>query len=559
MMAPTMPAAPAVLPQPPAIAPPQGLLPPPAVRPTKPGFAAALPGMSGSPATNVIDRLGGLDATGQAVDGNHAAGIRKGAARRAARPLTAQEVEELQAQGHGPWKCASCGDRGSCRCLHGGQLPTRVLSSCSSCGVRKEAVVHPFRPLNADPDFIQQNRAWHEAEKARCRRFETSLMHLLGQAKQAAQKDPSYSPEHPEECCPSCGARLERGDNGNCNRCGKPWPETLGTTLGKAAAVEIVSGKRQSKPVFSLLDRVVFPESERQPPNEADLASWQRVADYMAAARPAQLNTAKVISGRADPSVLINQVATHQPQDSWPEVLNGIRDFASRYYANLTPTAMEQYPASYQPYANTVILNERAPGVLMHELGHGVDLAPREGEMPFKRYLRWNFKPLLWQELSAWKKGRKAYQEGYAASPEADQGDHAEYRKTMQSYNSRKYPAYGTYLGGALGATTGAAAAVVAALMAAKNGNQDAAGSIIQMAPLPAALGSAAGVWGGALLGRQWAKWRERALAEKAMRQLQQTRQGMSPRQREAIRARLLAYRSEREQPVKAKTKSEAA
>lgn len=39
-----------------------------------------------------------------------------------------------------------------------------------------------------------------------------------------AKKDPSYSPEHPEECCPHCGARLERGDDGQCNRCGKNWP-----------------------------------------------------------------------------------------------------------------------------------------------------------------------------------------------------------------------------------------------------------------------------------------------------------------------------------------------
>jgi hypothetical protein len=28
----------------------------------------------------------------------------------------------------------------------------------------------------------------------------------------------------PKECCPHCGARLERGDDGNCNRCGEPWP-----------------------------------------------------------------------------------------------------------------------------------------------------------------------------------------------------------------------------------------------------------------------------------------------------------------------------------------------
>lgn len=43
--------------------------------------------------------------------------------------------------------------------------------------------------------------------------------------KTAERKDPSYDPEHPEECCPHCGARLERGDDGDCNRCGKPWPK----------------------------------------------------------------------------------------------------------------------------------------------------------------------------------------------------------------------------------------------------------------------------------------------------------------------------------------------
>ena len=39
------------------------------------------------------------------------------------------------------------------------------------------------------------------------------------------EKDPSYSPEHSEECCPGCGARLKRGDDGTCNRCNKPWPK----------------------------------------------------------------------------------------------------------------------------------------------------------------------------------------------------------------------------------------------------------------------------------------------------------------------------------------------
>jgi GNAT superfamily N-acetyltransferase len=44
------------------------------------------------------------------------------------------------------------------------------------------------------------------------------------QNKMAEFTDPSYDPAHPDECCPNCGARLERGDDGDCNRCGKPWP-----------------------------------------------------------------------------------------------------------------------------------------------------------------------------------------------------------------------------------------------------------------------------------------------------------------------------------------------
>lgn len=37
--------------------------------------------------------------------------------------------------------------------------------------------------------------------------------------------DPSYDPQHPEECCPHCGACQERSSDGQCNRCGKAWAE----------------------------------------------------------------------------------------------------------------------------------------------------------------------------------------------------------------------------------------------------------------------------------------------------------------------------------------------
>jgi len=43
------------------------------------GKTPALPGQPGHAATNVIDRLGGLDPQGMTIDGNNAAGLRKSA------------------------------------------------------------------------------------------------------------------------------------------------------------------------------------------------------------------------------------------------------------------------------------------------------------------------------------------------------------------------------------------------------------------------------------------------------------------------------------------------
>lgn len=71
------PLGPAVAPKPPVRRPLPTLFP---QRPPTTGMKAmALPGTPGHAATNVIDQLGALDASGRTVDGNNAAGIRKGA------------------------------------------------------------------------------------------------------------------------------------------------------------------------------------------------------------------------------------------------------------------------------------------------------------------------------------------------------------------------------------------------------------------------------------------------------------------------------------------------
>ena len=232
-------------------------------------------------------------------------------------------------------------------------------------------------------------------------------------------------------------------------------------------------------------------------------------------------------------------------------------------YAQIPATMMEQLPASYHPYANSVMLNERSPGVLMHELGHGIDLAPREGEMPLKRHMRWNVKPTLWKELSAWKKGRKAFQEGYAASPESDSlspDAHSQYASNMASLNKRKYPAFGTYLGGAAGLAGGLGLGGLGMYLALKNAGNDPESQRLasrfgaQLMMLSGTLGAGAGVFGGALAGKGYASLRQKAHQQKAMRQLQKLKD--DPEALQNVRTRLAQIRLKRKVKDKPQTKA---
>lgn len=48
----------------------------------------------------------------------------------------------------------------------------------------------------------------------------------VGVKKEAADRPPRDDAKESADCedCPCCGASMERGDDGYCNRCGKPWP-----------------------------------------------------------------------------------------------------------------------------------------------------------------------------------------------------------------------------------------------------------------------------------------------------------------------------------------------
>lgn len=311
------------------------------------------------------------------------------------------------------------------------------------------------------------------------------------------------------------------------------------------AAAEVEIADRKSKPVHSFVDRLVFDPAELRPPSrDADQATWQTIADRMRVARPYQLSTAKVLSGRHDPSQIINQVERHKHHDSVFEDIAGVRDQLAQAYSTVSPAWFEQIPASYHPYANTAIVNENSPGALIHELGHGVDMAPREGESNWWREMRWNYKPTLWQEFDAWRKGRKAFQEGSAADIDPnDQKAVDQYKEIMKSYNARKYPAYGTYLGAATGAVGGALAGGALGVPLAMSANIPT--PITVGAILGAGLGGTAGLLGGGALGRWWAARNADRHADRAVKQLEAFKS--NPERLAALKKQLLEIRKSRQ------------
>jgi hypothetical protein len=299
------------------------------------------------------------------------------------------------------------------------------------------------------------------------------------------------------------------------------YPYPFAEQLYKNSALVTIN-PRKTPMVHGMLDHIIFEEEElEKAKKDKHLHDWQEIADYMAAARPHQLESAKVFAGRTSPDEFIKQIHAHKKHDSWLERVLGTRDLVAQEYGSVPAAQLEQMGASYHPYANSVLMHHDSPGALIHELGHGVDLAPRQDESPFWRSMRWRWKPTLWKEHSAWRKGRKAYQEGFASSPEREVPEALErYIKNMQSYNARKYPAYGTYVGGGTGSVLGAGLGLAGMMALAKE-----TGVRVPYIPLLGAiLGGTAGVYGGAGLGKWWSNFRRDANKKKALKQLEALR-----------------------------------
>jgi hypothetical protein len=321
-------------------------------------------------------------------------------------------------------------------------------------------------------------------------------------------------------------------------------PRSAAVLSKLAVELEVVKQKRPQSGDF--VSRLVYGPEGMRAPDESDFANWQSIGDYMTASNPYQLSSAKVLSGpvRDAGGILIDQVERHRKHDSFLERLSGIRDQVRSQYGAMTPLETSLMPSSYHPYANTVVVNRRDPGVLIHELGHGVDMAPRPGESNIKRQLRWALKPTLWNEYSAWRKGRKAYQTGYAADPanQALDAEHKQYQENMRSYGDRKYPAYGSYLGGITGAIGGGIGGALLNEELAKNTGVRHMG--IPM--LGVALGGMGGALGGILSGKGLAKLMRPVNQWRYDRQLKKLL--LDPAALQQYTDRLLKIREERQQ-----------
>ena len=310
--------------------------------------------------------------------------------------------------------------------------------------------------------------------------------------------------------------------------------QRVASSLRKVGALSaedrVIVGRRDSAPVHSAISRLVFGKDELAPPDKDDVKNWVSVLEDMQRSRPYQLADATVLSGNASPRHLVNSTQRRETEDTLMEQILGNRSEAAQFYASIPSSAIAHTDASYHTLPNSVILNERSPGVLIHELGHAIDLSRGPNESKLRRNLREMFKPTLMAEHAAWRKGKDAYVEGYAASDSADNKERMEkFKENVRSIASRKYPALGTYWGGALGGLGGGALGLaVPLIMAANTDDQISRRALARLAGYTAlggaAVGSLGGILSGGVLGAQYGKYRANSLVEKEIARVQKIR-----------------------------------
>ncbi len=277
-------------------------------------------------------------------------------------------------------------------------------------------------------------------------------------------------------------------------------------------ALKFITAPRKTPAIHGVIDRLVVKDrSLLEPPKAKDIAKLKQVATYMAKAEPHKLKDTAVFTGGVRSSELIKQIHKLRNRDTVIDRLTGHRDFMAQAVSHMTPESIEQTPAAYMPIADTVFQQDRHRGTLIHELGHAIDLNPKKDQGNWSLVIRNAIKPTLVKEFNAWRKGRKAYQSGFALSnkPTADRRD---YHEVMRQYNAAKYPAFGSYAGATVGGLVGTAAGVAGAAAIES--------PVLALGTIGGALGGFGGALGGAAAGAEYARLAGPRLQRKADRQL---------------------------------------
>lgn len=166
------------------------------------------------------------------------------------------------------------------------------------------------------------------------------------------------------------------------------------------------------------------------------------------------------------------------------------------------PDKTQMLPDAYHPEADAVWLPSGNPGVMMHELGHGIDFNAYPNTTPrmIGAGLYARLAPTLWKEHAAWNKGQKYFLEGAAQEklpPEL-------VVKTLRDAARGKRMGLGSYWGAGLGGLLGGGLGALGTYYMLENGVRGRGVG----APLVLGLagGSALGAISGATLGNMAAE-----------------------------------------------------
>jgi len=271
--------------------------------------------------------------------------------------------------------------------------------------------------------------------------------------------------------------------------------------MGKRAALDLL--KRADRVIVAKKDHEklesIFPEHTRS----SVLTKEQAQSIYEAMAAASKYDALKHTNVHINGSKLndfLHRVAANPK--IWDIGKAGIYDNPEARMLHGAPVGT--MPNSFHPWSGDVYVPSANPGVLMHELGHAIDMQ----EFPHESYTRGfmgnayrKLSPTLWKEHAAWNKGKNRFLEGAAKTdldPEL-------VTRTLADAAQTRPVGLGSYWGAAAGGALGLGAGVIANSLIPESLQSMRSGGSKGRIGLPfitAALGAAIGVPVGLRVGK---------------------------------------------------------